>query len=133
MWSTEDGWDTTPDAADKSVSENVQSKYTLRQMFWALFDAEFDMTIIYSLLDDYDDSSGGDSEAHYGIVRKNMTPKPAYYTVKRLLGLLAEPNALTFEPQPLDYSLSGSIQDVKAYVLQKSTGTHYVVLYHDVP
>jgi hypothetical protein len=133
MWSTEDGWDTSPDAADKSVSENVQSKYTLRQMFWALFDAKFDKTIIYSLLDEYEDLSGGDNEAHYGIVRRDMTPKPAYYSVQRLLGLLAEPNAPAFEPQPLGYSLSGSTQDVKAYVLQKSTGTHYVVLYQDVP
>jgi Ca-dependent carbohydrate-binding module xylan-binding/PA14 domain len=130
--STEDGWDTAPDAQDRSVSESVQSKYSLRDLFWSVFDADFERVILYEMVDE-SQSKGFDNEGTYGLLRSDLSPKPSYTSLKRLLGLLAEPNAPAFTPAPLDYSLSGDVANVKSYQLQKSNGTHYVVLYQDVP
>jgi hypothetical protein len=125
--STEDGW-----AAPYDVSENVQSKYSLRKLFWSLFDEDFERVILYELVDE-SQSKGSGWEGSLGLLRADLSPKPAYTSLKRLTTLLAEPNAPAFTPQPLDYTLSGSTANVKAYVLQKSNGTHYLVLYQDAP
>ena len=134
--STEDGWDTCPSGCTRqqqSVSENVQSKYTLRTLFWSLFDADFERVMLYEMVDEASlASSGWSNGAHYGLLRSNLTPKPAYTSLKRLTSLLAEPNASPFTPQGLSYNLSGSIANVRSFVLQKSNGTHYLVLYQDV-
>ena len=134
---TEDGWDTCPVgscAHPMSVSENVQSKYTLRTLFWSLFDADFERANLYEMVDEPSWLSREyNNNAHYGLLRSDLTPKPAYTSLKRLTSLLAEPNAAPFTPQALSFSLSGSVANMKAYVLQKSNGTHYLVLYQDVP
>jgi hypothetical protein len=129
--STESGWDTnTAGSFDgKSVNENVQSKYSLRSIFYSLYEADFERVILYEMLDE--NSKTGD-EAHYGLLHADLSPKPAYTSLKRLTTLLAEPNAPAFTPKGLSYSLSGSTTNVKAYVLQKSNGRHYLVLYQDI-
>jgi hypothetical protein len=132
--STEEGYDTCPSGSGCqpiSVSENVQSKYTLRILFWSLFDADFERVMLYEMIDE--PSANWSNGEHYGLLRSDLTPKPAYTSLKRLTSLLAEPNASTFTPQGLSYSLSGSIANVRYFVLQKSNGTHYLVLYQDVP
>ena len=130
--STEEGYDTCPSGCQPiSVSENVQSKYTLRVLFWSLFDADFERVMLYEMIDE--PSANWSNGEHYGLLRSDLTPKPAYTSLKRLTSLLAEPNASPFTPQGLSYSLSGSIANVRYFVLQKSNGTHYLVLYQDVP
>jgi hypothetical protein len=134
--STEEGYDTCPSNCSHpiSVSENVQSKYTLRVLFWSLFDADFERVMLYEMIDEPTWlSKNWTNGAYYGLLRSDLTPKPAYTSLKRLTSLLAEPNASPFTPQGLSYSLSGSIANVRSFVLQKSNGTHYLVLYQDVP
>ena len=134
---TEDGWSTCPVGSCNqpiSVSENVQSKYTLRTLFWGLFDADFERVNLYEMVDEVSRrSSSFNNNGYYGLLRPDLTPKPAYTSLKRLTSLLAEPNAAPFTPQGLSYTLSGSVANVRSYVLQKSNGTHYLVLYQDVP
>jgi hypothetical protein len=112
------------------VSKNVQSKYMLRQLLWGAFEADFERLIIYEFMDEPHMGSG--DEANFGIVHADLTPKPAYTSLKRLNALLAEPNAPSFTPQPLGYTLSGAPADVKAHVFQKSNGTHYLVMYRNL-
>jgi hypothetical protein len=135
--STEEGWDTCPSncARPMSVSEKVQSKYTLRTLFWGLFDVGFERVFLYEMIDEPSYlSKNWTNGAYFGLLHSDLTPKPAYTSLKNLTSLLAEPNASwSSPPQGLSFSLSGSIANVKAYVLQKSNGTHYLVLYQDVP
>jgi PA14 domain len=134
--STEEGWDTCSSncANPISVNENVQSKYTMRTLFWGLFDAGFERVMLYEMVDEASWLSRGyTNNAYFGLLHSDLTPKPAYNSLKRLTSLLKEPNASWSQPpQGLSFSLSGSITNVKAYVLQKSNGTHYLVLYQDV-
>jgi hypothetical protein len=126
---TEFGWSVeTTDGGIFKVNPNVQSKYLLRALFWGLFEADFERVYFYEFLDE----PGEGTEANFGIVRSDLSPKPAYTSLKRLNALLAEPNAPIFTPQPLGYTLSGAPADVKAHTLQKSSGTHYLVLYRNL-
>jgi trimeric autotransporter adhesin len=126
---TEVGYGT--DAVDSiCVNENIQSKYTLRALFLSLYDAGFERVFLYEMVDESIRLSG--REAHLGLVRADMSPKPVYTSIKRLTQILAEAGVGTFTPQPLGYFLSGAISDVKRYELQKSTGVNYLVLCRDV-
>jgi hypothetical protein len=134
--STEEGWDTcqTGCARPQSVNERVQSKYTLRTLFWGLFDANFERVMLYEMIDEPSWlSRGWTNGAYYGLLKSDLTPKLAYTSLKNLTSLLAEPGAPPPTLRGLNFSLSGSIANVKAYDLQKSNGTHYLVLYQDVP
>jgi hypothetical protein len=42
----------------------------------------------YELLDQYPDPSGSNGELHFGVVRRDFTPKPVMYPIQRLLGYL---------------------------------------------
>jgi hypothetical protein len=134
MLATEYGWSTevAPHDSGTKVTENVQSKYTLRGLFWGIMEAKFEKLIFYELYDE--DHLGAGQEARWAIVRGDGTPKPAYTSLKRMTNLLVEPYAPAFTPQPLSYSLSSSqsLADIKKFVLQKSNGTHYLVLYQNV-
>jgi trimeric autotransporter adhesin len=134
--STEEGWDTCPTGCTRpqSVNERVQSKYTLRTLFWGLFDAGFERVMLYEMIDEPSFlSKHWINGAYYGLLKSDLTPKPAYTSLKNLTSLLEEPGAPPPTLRGLNFSLSGSIANVKAYDLQKSNGTHYLVLYQDVP
>lgn len=91
-------------------------------------------------------------ECHYGIVRKDLTPKPAYTVLKSLLALLKDPVAMKakFAPVSLSYSMtvspvrgykepiSGKVTDydrtkyVHHLLLQKADGDFYLLLWHEI-
>ena len=128
---TEYGWSTEAGESWSKVNENVASKYSLRGLFWGLMEADFERLIFYEMVSEA--SKGTTNEANFGLLRSDLSPKPAYTSLKRLTTLLAEPDAPAFTPQPLTYTLSGSTANIKAYVLQKASGTHYLVLYQNTP
>lgn len=79
-----------------SVTEQTAADYDLR----LLLDAErigVARTYLYELLDEKPDEGLTDPEEHFGLVRANGTPKPAYTAIQNLLGDVSggNPNAVT--------------------------------------
>lgn len=118
----------------KGVSEAVQAKYIPR-LCCEYFRLGFKRTFIYELADEFND---GDVEAHYGLLRLDLTPKPAYTALKSLLRLLEDEGG-EFTPRSLDYELS--VTGPEAYyrtdflhhlLLQKSDGDLYFLLWHEI-
>ena len=127
------------------VSEAAQAKYLPRQ-FCEYFNHGIVRDFTYEFDDefpDYKDSErqGTNAEACFGIVRHDLTPKPAYYAEKNLIALLSEAHwdaaAQRWDkpkssPDALRYSLGGSVGDVHHTLLQKSNGDFYLLLWQEV-
>jgi len=148
MAATETGYPTQR----SGTSELAQGKY-LPRLFCEYFTHGVRRTFWYELVDEdeFPDPDGNNPECHYGIVRKDLSPKPAYTALKSLLTLLKDPMpAAGFAPAALDYSLavspvrgykepnSGLVADydrtqyVHHLLLQKSDGVFYLLLWHEI-
>ena len=85
---------------------------------------------LYQLFDERYDAEDTDSEASFGLVRYDYTPKPAYTALKNLLALAADPGP-EFTPGTLEYAVDGPA-DLRHVLLQKRDGTFLLLMWRDV-
>jgi hypothetical protein len=85
----------------------------------------------YELIDEFDDPDRTDPEAHFGLLRRDLAPKPGYTAMKSLLGLLADPGP-AFAPASLPVAVDGFPEDGRYLLTQKRTGQFVVLLWRDV-
>lgn len=132
MVATETGYSTYSAGA----SETAQAKYIPR-LFCEYFRKGIARTYAYEFVDELPTDM---LSMNFGLVRNNLTPKPAYTALKNLIQILQEPGvSASFRPGSLDYSLqvfpNGSYtrtQYVHHLLLQKSTGDFYLLLWHEI-
>lgn len=133
MVATETGYATH----SQGTSEAAHGKYIPR-IYCEYFRKGIARTFVYELVNEW--NRPDDEQANYGLLRHDLTPKPAFTAVKNLIGLLREPAAKPFEPGSLDFELHvrpaggyDRLQYVHRLLLQKSTGEFYLLLWHEVP
>ncbi|MBW4692293.1 MAG: hypothetical protein KME27_11050 [Lyngbya sp. HA4199-MV5] len=144
MAATETGYSTF----NLGVSEKVHAKYMPR-LFLEFFRKNVQRTCSYEFVDEFVDPQKTTRESNFGLLRHDLTPKPAYTAVKNLIGLLRDPGA-DFTPGSLAYSLA--VSPVSSYqeplsgrvanydrtqylhhlLLQKRDRTFYLALWHEV-
>jgi hypothetical protein len=129
IWATEAGYNTALRArtGQPPVSEHVGAVYTLRT-FLEHFGDGVRRTFTYELIDEKPDPNDRDPEQHYGLLRNDFTPKPAFTALKNLLTLVGRGGE---EPRlrPLSMRLSGADEGVRELVLQKADGSYLVALW----
>jgi hypothetical protein len=139
---TEGGYSTAIGADPGNVPESVHGKYIPR-LYLHAFDGGFKRFCSYELVDERADPEKTDPEANFGLLRNDLSEKPAYMALKNLIDLLEDPHPdslvsrsldyvrrlLGGAPGSLDYFLSGDITDVERTLLQKRDGTFYLVLW----
>lgn len=84
----------------------------------------------YELIDEFADPGATNPEAHFGLLRRDWTPKPAYTAMRSLLGLLADPGP-AFVPRALLLASTGWPGDGRYLVTQKRDGSYVVLLWRD--
>jgi hypothetical protein len=112
------------------VPESVASVYTPRVLLEHYLRGE-KRVYTYELVDEFDDPALTNPEAHFGLMRRDWTPKPAFTAMKNLLGLLADPGP-SFTPEGLPIKVTGFPSDGKYVVTQKRNGQYVVLLWRDV-
>jgi hypothetical protein len=129
VWATEAGYQTALRATSGQapVSEAAGAVYLVRT-FLEHFRGGIERTFAYELVDEKPDPSGRDPEQHFGLLRNDFTPKPAFTALKNLLTLVGRSDDRP-RPQPLRMSLSGADDGVRRLVLQKADGTYLVALW----
>ena len=144
---TESGYHTATNAdqtlagVQPGISEATGAKYFPRH-FAEYWNAGIVRTFTYEFLNEFPDEATN-AEASFGLVRRNFSPKPAYFAIKNLIALLSEAKwnpatktwnkpAPNFAPRALNFDLSGDTKDVHSTLLQKSDGTFYLLLWREV-
>ncbi len=128
VWATELGYSNALNApaGQQPVSEYAGAVYLLRE-FLENFKAGIERTYAYELIDDEPDPSDSNIQAHYGLLRSDYTPKPAFTALKNLLSLIGEQTPAKLNP--LQISITGGPSDLRRLVLQQTDTTHLVVLW----
>ena len=84
----------------------------------------------YELIDEFDDPGRTDPEAHFGLLRRDLTPKPAYTAMKTVLGLVDDPGA-PFTPGSLPVRVDGFGGDARYVLTQKRDGRFVLFMWRD--
>lgn len=121
---------TAAEGGHRGVPEDVAGIYLPRLLLDHLARGEQRM-YSYELIDSFDDPDLTNPEAHFGLLNHDLSPKPAFTAMKRLLALLADPGP-AFEPQTLPIAATGFPADAHYLLTQKRDGRFVLLLWRDV-
>jgi hypothetical protein len=135
MVATETGYSTYR----RGSSETTHAKYVPR-LFFEYFRLGVRRTWLYELVDEFRDFWRKNREAHFGLLRRSLRPKPAYTAVKSLISLLHDedpgdgstPGTLAFSVNispPPGYERTDYVHHL---LLQKSSGVYYLAMWHEI-
>jgi hypothetical protein len=110
------------------VSELAMGKY-LPRLFFEYWNAGIRRTYQYEFIDEGTDPS--DPEQHFGLLRNDGSPKPAFTALKNLIALLGD-SGHPVTLGSLSYSLTGASAAVHHTLLEKADGRFYLVLWQEV-
>ncbi|WP_139224315.1 hypothetical protein [Cellulomonas marina] len=104
-------------------SEKMQGRYVPR-IFLENFRLGIRRTFLYELVDSFDDPTGYNREAHFGLLRHDLTPKPAFYALQSLISAVSapKPSALT-KPNPPSPQLTLQVNAPAGY---DASGLHHL-------
>ncbi|HEU5038904.1 MAG TPA: fibronectin type III domain-containing protein [Nocardioides sp.] len=85
----------------------------------------------YELIDSFDDPDTTNPEAHFGLLRHDLSPKPAYTAMQNLLALLDDPGP-SFIPEPLAVTADGLSGDARYLLTERRDGGYVLLLWRDV-
>lgn len=115
------------DSEHNPTSEAAAATYIPR-MFLEYFRKGVARTYSYELVDRKPDPSDSDLEAHFGLLRNDLSEKPAFTALRNTISIVADPGP-DFAPEALDYTLGGDRGDLHQVLLQKRDGSFYLALW----
>lgn len=133
MVATETGYPTFA----AGVSEAVQAKYIPR-LFAEYFRLGVQRTWLYELVDIGPDPSGTEMDRHFGLLRHDLTPKPAFVALRALLALIGSgirsepgpPAAVTLTPKmPPGFDRTAYVHSL---MLRQSPTQNLLLIWHEV-
>lgn len=116
-----------PGTGQDPVSEIVAAKYIPRMVM-----EMYRRRIVCSIYELMDEPEGVEplQEYHFGLLKPDATPKPAYDSLRRLLNLLEDKDARP-DLAPLEYNVHGDEAYVHSHLFKKSSGAYYLVLWQE--
>jgi hypothetical protein len=108
-----------------TLPESVQTAYVQRTLLLDFMHG-FQETFFYQLMDD------PTSPAGYGLLRSDMTQKPAFIGLSNMLQLLKDPGG-DFTPGKLPFLISGGDSSLNHILFQKSDGSYWLAIWIEQP
>ncbi len=125
------GMNATGNEQQPPASEEAAAVYMPR-LFVDAFGAGVRRTFIYELVDEKPDPTLADSEQHFGLLRYDLSPKPAFHAIQTMVGALrSSPGAPSSDPAP--WNIHPDDPDaVQRLVLHRRDGSRVLALWRPV-
>lgn len=133
---TETGYSTYDDGTPNQALHAIY----MPRLFAEYFRLGVKRTFSYEFIDEFVDPDNDDREAHFGLVNRDLTPKPAYTALKALLRRLRATEddrrvgsnvgevRVTVDP-PAGY---GRTEYVRSLLLERADGGFALLLWHEI-
>ena len=118
---TETGYVVNNTVSQNVISEATEAVYEPRLLLHS-WNKGIKRTYIYELMEDPSSTAG------IGLLRSDMTPRPAFTAISSLMSLLADSSG-SFPLQTLNYTLTGNTTGVETTLLQKKDGSFWLALW----
>lgn len=121
IWATEWGWSTYTGTKDfqTQISEQQQSDYLLRRLM-LMMALDFDRVFWFSFNEI--DKIVSERDRHYGLVRPDASPKPAWHALKRFLDITGDRLEPVAPALPTD-------QGIYQHSWRRADGRHITLFY----
>lgn len=113
------------------VSERAAGVY-LPRLYLEYFRRGIARTFAYELVDEFEDPGRADAEANFGLLRRDLSPKPAFTALANLLALMRPRESGGGSPEAPAVSLEGNLDGVRQLTLRREDGTNLLALWRDV-
>lgn len=131
LWVTEMGFHTAVEQKGRqpAVTEAQQGSYLLRQLL-EYSKSGVQRSFVYELLEQRPEPALENQERHFGLLRPDFTPKPAFTMLRTLMQELADDGIRAEGAEaPLEVSVTGGSSAVQSSLFAKSDGSHRLVLW----
>ncbi|MEP9362040.1 fibronectin type III domain-containing protein [Nocardioides sp. CN2-186] len=118
------------DNGHRAVPEDVAGVYLPRLLLEHVRRGE-KRVYSYELIDEFTDPGLTNPEANFGLLHHDLTPKPAYTSMQRLLALMADPGP-EITPGSLAVAADGFPSDGRYVLTQKRDGSFVLLMWRDV-
>lgn len=110
------------------ASEKVAGKYMPR-IYLEYARKGIARTYVYELVDEW--TTPDDPQANFGLLRHDLSEKPAFKAVKHMIALLKDSGSAStsFTPGQLNYTLGGDTGSLDQMLFQKADGTFYLAVW----
>ena len=121
-------WTPTGPGENKPISEEGAAVYMPR-LFFEYFTRHIARTFSYELVDQRPDPKLEDREEHFGLLRNDLSRKPAFIALRNTIEILEDPGP-AFSPGTLAFSLSDEGTAILHHtLLEKRDGAFYLALW----
>jgi hypothetical protein len=121
-------WTPTGPGENKPISEEGAAVYMPR-LFFEYFIRHIARTFSYELVDQRPDPELNDREEHFGLLRNDLSRKPAFMALRNTIEILEDPGP-AFSPGALAFSLDDEGTAILHHtLLEKRDGTFYLALW----
>jgi hypothetical protein len=130
---SETGYDdalSAPAGGNSPVSEEAAAVYVPR-LFLDYYKLGIARTFLYELVDEKPDPTDANEQDHFGLLRNDWSPKPAFIALRNLITLLNEEAQTKQEVKPTNMSMTGETLGVEHLLLEKADGTRELVLWQN--
>jgi hypothetical protein len=130
---TETGYHNALEAATDHppVSEEAAAVYLPRLLVTA-FGAGVRRTFVYELVDEKPEPGLRDKEQHFGLLRNDLSPKPAFTAIRTLIAALqASPGKGSGGRPPWDLRADGD-GEIERLTLSRRDGSHVIALWRPI-
>jgi hypothetical protein len=114
-----------------SISEAAGAKYIPR-LFFQSFNAGIEKTYLYEFFDEGNDPAQMNQEFHFGLVRYDGSPKPAFVAMRNLISILRDSSRGAVSSGTLSYEIQGDSKNVAHTLLRKHNGAYYLIIWQEV-
>lgn len=131
MTATETGYHnaTSTSSGHIPASETADGKY-MSQMFFSYQRLGVHRIYKYELVNQTNEPTLTDIEKHFGLLRNDLTQKPSYVSINRIMDLLSDPTPAYLTR--LNHTVTSTPANFKSYLIQKSDGSHWLAMWNDI-
>lgn len=128
LWATETGYTNAVNATigQEPVNETLSGAY-LPRVYLDHYRSGIIRTYFYELINLRPDPGATDEQANYGILRNDLSYKPAGYALRNMVSILKDAGPIFPSNSGIDYSLSNP--NVQSVLFQKRNGRFYLALW----
>ena len=129
---TETGYVTLAGTNYFCIDEQAQAVYVPR-MYLFNFASGIERSYTYECVDEEAATPGStNDQGHYGLLRNDMSAKPAWTALCNLITLLSDPGG-NFDPGYLNYAVTGATGNLQQVLFQKRDGSFWLALWLGLP
>jgi hypothetical protein len=112
------------------VTEEVAADY-LPRLYFSHFAAGIRRTFWYELVDEYTNPERDDAEQHFGLLRRDLSRKPAFSALANLNRIVRDQGEAEAQLEPLAMRVTAE-EEVRRVLLQRRDGTYLLALWRPV-